>query len=172
MTEQTPSPEIEYGPVGRRLVALAYALAIAGGLLMSGLVVMVVISIAGRALFSKPIYGDFEMVAMGTAVVIFLFLPHCHLQRGNVIVDLFLARAPEKVRAVCDAAGSLLLAVISGLLTWRMVLGAADLIEYHEVTMILGIPVWWAFPFIILSLALLTLSCLYTMVRDLDKLRP
>jgi TRAP-type C4-dicarboxylate transport system permease small subunit len=151
---------------GRWLFRLAFGLAIAGGALMVALIAMVVASILGRGLFSAPISGDFELVAMGTGIAVSLALPYCHINRGNVIVDLFLARAPLAVRVGCDVLGSLLLAVLAAVLAWRTVLGATDMIAYREVTIILAIPVWWAFPFVILSLGLLAVCALYTAWRD------
>ncbi len=156
--------------VGRALYRLAHAFAIAGGALMAGLIGMVVVSVAGRNVLGTPIYGDFELVAMGTAIAVSLFLPYCHLNRGNVIVDLFLARAPLRVRTGCDVAGSLLLAGLAGLLTWRTLLGGLELADYGEVTMILAIPVWWAFPFVVSALGLLAVCGLYTAACDAARL--
>lgn len=157
-------------PIGRVLFRCAYLFALAGGVLMSAIAVMVVVSVLGRWLFLAPIPGDFEMVAMGTAIAVFLFLPYCHLIKGNVIVDLFLAWAPPKVRSLFDMLSGALLAVIAGILAWRMVLGGLDMHRYHETSVILGIPIWPAFPFAVLSFALLAAACLYTAGRDLKEL--
>ncbi|HSR71461.1 MAG TPA: TRAP transporter small permease [Kiloniellales bacterium] len=158
--------------IGRVIFAAARALSLLGGLLMVGLAAMVVASVLGRWLFLAPIPGDFELVAMGTAVAVFLFLPYCHLARGNVLVDLFLSGAPRRVQVLFDVLGALILAVIAGALAWRMVFGGVDIHHYNETTLILGLPVWLAFPFAVLGLALLCVSCLYTAVRDLlDALR-
>jgi hypothetical protein len=49
-------------------------LALAGGVLLCVLCVMVVISVSGRALGGiglKPVPGDFELVEMGTAIAVF-----------------------------------------------------------------------------------------------------
>jgi len=153
-------------PVGRALLFCAYVLILVGGFLMAALTVMSVISVLGRYLFSAPVPGDFELVTMGTAIAVFLFLPYCHLQRGNVVVDLFLSWAPRRVQVLFDAASGLLLAVIAGVLSWRMVYGAIDMHQYNEVSYILALPIWPIFPFAVLALALLAVSCLYTAVRD------
>ncbi len=168
----TESPA-EFSPsdhrVGRVLFACSYALALIGGVIMVGLTALVVISVTGRWLFSAPIFGDFEMVAMGTAVSVFLFLPYCHMNRGNVIVDVFLSWAPRKVQSFFDIIGSLVLAVIAGVLTWRMTLGGLEVFEYSETTYILALPLWWAFPFAVASFALLTICCLFTATQDLAR---
>jgi TRAP-type C4-dicarboxylate transport system permease small subunit len=133
---------------------------------MAALTVMSVISVLGRYLLSAPIPGDFELVTMGTAVSVFLFLPYCHLQRGNVVVDLFLSWAPRRVQAFFDGASGLLLAAIAGVLSWRMIHGGLDMHRYSEVSYILALPIWPVFPVAVLALALLSASCLYTAVRD------
>ena len=156
--------------IGRALFFSSYMFALLGGLIMAGLVVMVVVSVVGRWLFSAPIYGDFEMVAMGTAVAVFLFLPYCHVKRRNVIVDLFLAWAPKKTQTFFDVLGSVALAAIAGLLTWRMALGGLNAVEYNETTYILALPIWAAYPFAIASFALLTLTSVYTAIHDLMRI--
>lgn len=170
MTETSePSPR-PTDPIGRALFRCAYLFALAGGLLMAAVAIMVVFSVFGRWLFLAPISGDFEMVEIGTAVAVFLFLPYCHLTKGNVIVDLFLSRAPAKLRLAFDVASGVLLAVIAAVLAWRMMLGGLDMHRYHEVSIILGVPIWPIFPFAVASFALLAVACLYTSARDLKGL--
>jgi len=166
MAETTTDTARPTDPVGRALLFCSYALILVGGVLMALLTVMSVVSVLGRYLFSAPIPGDFELVTMGTAVSVFLFLPYCHLQRGNVVVDLFLSWAPRRVQVFFDGVSGLLLAAIAGLLSWRMVHGGLDMHRYNEVSYILALPVWPVFPFAVLALALLSAACLYTAVRD------
>ena len=168
MTESIQMPR--RGALGRMLHGISYGGAIAGSVVMAGLVIMVTASVIGRSLFNAPVYGDFELVSMGTALSVSLFLPYCHLRRGNVIVDLFLANAPRSVRAACDIFSGLLLAAIMVLLTWRSVLGGMDMGAHHDVTMILGLPVWVIFPPLVFSLGLLAICCLYTAWQDLAEL--
>ncbi len=152
--------------VGRALFSCSYVFVLLGGVIMTGLAIMVVASVLGRWLVNSPVYGDFEMVAMGTAISVFLFLPYCHLERGNVICDLFLAWAPKKFQLMCDVVAAVILGLIAGTIAWRMAYGGLDMFSYNETSMILGIPTWWAFPFGVASMALLTLCCAYTAVRD------
>lgn len=156
--------------VGRALHFCSYVLVLVGGFLISGLTVMTVISVLGRYLFNSPIQGDYELVTMGTAITVFLFLPYCHMQRGNVVVDLFLSWAPRKVQSFFDLLSGLLLAAIAGGLAWRMIYGGFDMHQYNEVSYILALPVWPVFPFAVLALALLSAASLYTAYRDLKEL--
>lgn len=162
MAEQISDFARPADPVGRALFFISYIFALFGGVVMAGLTLMTVLSVFGRWLFSKPIYGDFEMVAMGTAVAVFLFLPYCQMKKGNVVVDLFLSGTPVRFQRFFDMVGDLILGAISGMLCWRMVLGGTDMLSYNEVSMILGIPVWIAFPFAVAAFALLALCCVYS----------
>ena len=156
--------------IGRWLYFLSKMAAILGGLIMTAISIMVVTSVLGRYIFSTPIYGDFEMVALGTAITVFLFLPYCQMQSGNVIVDLFLSWAPKKAQTSLDIVGSLLLAAISAVLAWRMTLGGFNAVEYNETTYILALPLWWAYPFAVLSFVLLFLTSIYTAIHDLIRI--
>jgi TRAP-type C4-dicarboxylate transport system permease small subunit len=153
-------------PVGRALHFCSYILVLAGGFLMSGLTVMTVVSVTGRKLFNSPIQGDYELVTIGTAIAVFLFLPYCHLQRGNVVVDLFLSWAPKRVQTLFDALSGLLLAAIAGGFGWRMALGGQDMHRYNDVSYILALPTWPVFAIAAPALVLLSACGLYTAVRD------
>jgi TRAP-type C4-dicarboxylate transport system permease small subunit len=160
------------GTVGLAFFRLTYAMAILGGAVMSALALMIMVSVVGRALFNAPIYGDVEVVAVGTAIAVFLYLPYCQQKRGNVIVDLFLSHASERVRTLSDIAGYLIYGALAAVLTWRSVLGGLEMHQAGETSMILSIPTWYAFPFIVLSFGTLTLSCLLSIVDDLARLKP
>ena len=151
------------GPLAR----LSRAWAVLGGVVLLAVMLMTVLSVAMRALLGFPILGDYELVEIGTAIAAFAFLPYCHQAGGNVAVDFFTERAPARVKRALGALGSLLLALVACVLLWRMALGGYDFLQYGEVTTNLGIPRWWAFPPILISLALLALVSLAAFARDL-----
>ncbi len=133
---------------------------------MAALVVMTVVSVLGRYFLSAPIFGDFELVELGTTVAMFLFLPYCHLMRGNVVVDLFLSWASKRTQVFCDALSGLLLATIAAGFGWRMALGGLDMNKYNDVSYILALPTWPVFAIASPALFLLSICCLYTAIRD------
>ena len=152
--------------VERLLTVLASSLAVFGGLVLTGLILMTVISILGRSLFNTPIPGDFELVEIGCAVAVFSFLPYCQLIQGNVVVDFFTARTRPGAKAFLDMAGNLLYTSIAALLTWRLVLGGMDLKRYNESSMVLQVPMWWGFIPVVVGSGLLTVVCAYTVWRS------
>ena len=158
------------GPLARGARAvegLSRAWAVLGGVVLLAVMLMTVTSVVMRALLGFPILGDYELVEIGTAVATFAFLPYCHQTGGNVVVDFFTEPAPARVKRGLAALGSLLLAVVALVLLWRMALGGYDFFRFREVTTNLGIPRWWAFPPILVSLALLALVAIAAGARDL-----
>ncbi len=144
------------------LYALASGLAIGGGLVLLALVIMTILSVIGRTLWSAPIPGDFELMEIGCAVAVFASLPYCQLTRGNVIIDFFTARAGRRVRAWLETGGNLIFTAIAALLAWRLGLGTLELQQARETTMVLRVPVWWGFVPATLCMGFLALICAYT----------
>lgn len=153
----------------RVIYRLAKVFALAGGLLLCALSALVVTSIIGRVLFGLPVPGEFELVAIGTAVVIFLCLPYCQLQRGNVTVDLFLSRRFSRLRCALDVIASGLFLLLALLFAWRMSVGLVDAMHYRNVSVILGVPLWWVYPAAVASFLLLAASCLVTAFEELKR---
>ncbi len=150
----------------RLLEKVCRTFAIGGALVIALLSVTTVISVLGRYFFNTPLSGDVELVEMGCAIAVSMFLPYCQLRQGNVIVDFFTLALPAKFKNVLDAVGCILLSVVAALLAWRMGLGGSDLFRYNDQTMILQLPTWWAFIFIVPAMVLLALTGLATAVRS------
>lgn len=148
--------------LGARLDAIASAFAVLGGFVLCGLIVLVVVSVLGRALFARPVPGDFEIVGFGISIAIFLFLPYCYLKRGNVTVDVLLGHTPPGLERLLDGLAGVVSAAVALLFAWRLALGLADVFSYGDISMIVGIPLWWAYPFGIASFALLAAVAIHT----------
>ncbi|MEB3274313.1 MAG: TRAP transporter small permease [Prochlorothrix sp.] len=145
------------------LWGLAQGFALVGGGVLVAVVLLTGVSIVGRTLFNAPIPGDVELVEVGCGIAIFAFLPYVHLRRGNVAVTVLTDRLPLPMRQGIEALGDLLYGTIAAILTWRLALGGLELRQYGESTFVLQVPLWWAFVPIVLSLALLTCTCAYTL---------
>ncbi len=161
------------GPVAGGVIAAwagfveraARAAAILGGLVILAMAMIVLASVLGRELLARPVPGDFELVGFGMAISAFLCLPYCQLTRGHLVVDFFLARAPAGLRAGLDVLAAVLSGVIALLFAWRMAAGLRDAFVFRDISVILGLSWWWAYPFMVASLLLLAASCLLTAVR-------
>lgn len=150
-----------FGPAGRRLLALAKLLALAGGLVFVALVAMSIVSIVGRKLASTPVPGDVEILQMSAAFACASFFAYCHLIGGDVKVDFFTSRASARTVHRLDAAGSLLFALVGAALAWRSWVGAMAVREAGETSIILGWPVWVAQVLMVPGFALMAAAGLY-----------
>lgn len=162
-----PEPLTEHAHpvvVPRWLVALCRWFATLGGLVLVAMMLMTVASIARRSLLGAPIPGDFELVEIGSAIVVSCFLPWCQITGGNVLVDFFTMKAGPRTNHALEALGDLVFLAIGFLLTWRMFHGASEFREYGEQSMVLRIPVWWGFTVILPAMALLIVTTFFTMI--------
>jgi TRAP-type C4-dicarboxylate transport system permease small subunit len=139
---------------------LAIIMAFVGGLVLLLIILINFISILGRLLFSKPLVGDFELVEMGCAIAIFMFMPICQLRKGNIIIDFFTFKVCERKKLFLDSFNNLVFSVVAMFFAWRMIYGALDMIKYNEETMLLQLSVWVPFLPAIFSFILVGLICL------------
>lgn len=158
-------------PVPSWLVTACRAFAALGGLVLVAVMLMTVASILRRALIGAPIPGDFELVEIGSAIIIACFLPWCQVTGGNVLVDVFTMKAGARTTHALGSMGDLVYLVLAGLLTWRMILGASEFARYGEQSMVLRIPIWWGFLIIVPAMALLIVTILFTLVGHLRRMR-
>ncbi|MGE5159942.1 MAG: TRAP transporter small permease [Betaproteobacteria bacterium] len=142
----------------RLLEALATTLALAGGTLLVAVSGVTVVSVAGRWFADQPVTGDIELVQVGVAAAIALFLPYCQLHRSHLVVDFFTARSSGPVQRRLDAAGSVVAGGVFLVLAWRAGVAVSDMRAAAETTMVLGIPLWIAYAVMVPGLALAGLA--------------
>ena len=121
---------------------LAKLCAIAAGVLLTVVTLMTCVSLLGRNLIGASIVGDFELSGAAAGAAIALFMPWCQLQRGNIIVDFFTAKAGPRTIAGLDRFGALLLGLTMALLAWRTTLGGLNAWKSGSGTMLIGFPEW------------------------------
>ena len=151
--------------MNRWLKKISQVFAVFGGLVAFGSAAMVCVSIAMRSLLSRPIAGDVELTQFGIALCISLCLPWAQLHGANIIVDFFTQSLPERASRRLDAVGALLLAAMCALLSWRTSVGALSVREAGETSMILDLPMWWAYASLAPRLALTALVALVQAAR-------
>lgn len=139
---------------------LAVLFAIAGCLAAFATALLTGVSVVLRYGFDAPIGGDVELTQMGIALAIALCLPWCQLRGANIIVDFFTQNLQARRVRALDAFGALMLAVMTAVLALRTAAGAVAVREAQEQTMILGLPMWWAYAVLAPGLALTALIAL------------
>ncbi len=127
------------------LKKISFVMGVAGAGVALAIGLMTTVSVAGRALFNQPISGDIEITQMGIALAISLCLPWCQLRGANIIVDFFTQNIAPSTRRWLDALGCICLVVMYVLLAWRTGAGALAVREAGETSMIISLPMWWAY---------------------------
>jgi len=140
--------------------AAAVEFALLGGAVLLTVAAITVVSVVGRWLWWTPVLGDVEMVQLGTAAALALFLPYCQLHGSHLIVDIFTARTTTSAQRRLDRIAQGGAAVVLALLAARAGAGVLDLRTAGETSMVLGVPLWLAYAAMVPSLALAALIAL------------
>lgn len=152
----------------RLMMRLARIMAVLGGIVLTLLILLTCLSIAGRLLngffhggfmqslapgFAAwmidlgvgPVNGDFELVESGVAFAIFAFIPLCQITAGHASVDIltnsFSAGVNRFLRMVTDV----VFAAVLVLIAWKLFDGMVSKMSYGETTFLLQFPIWWAY---------------------------
>jgi TRAP-type C4-dicarboxylate transport system permease small subunit len=156
------------------MIAFIYRLAnwtaIVGGIVLVALTLMVVASVAGRAMIGLglgPVPGDFELVEVGVGIAIFFFLPWCYLRGGHATVDLLYMHMPAWFRKGVDLFSDVAMLLVWLVLTWKLWEGMLEKKSYMETTFILQMPIWWAFAFCLVGAVI---GCICYAARTLTRL--
>lgn len=157
------------GPAGgdTPLARISRAVALAGGLLLIGVMAMTVVSVIGRYVFNAPIPGDYEITELVCGIAVFAFFPHCHMRRGNIVVEFFASGFRERTRDRLDTVHNLVFALVAGLITWRLFIGGLDKLHDGETTLFLGIPIHLGYFPAFLGAVLLTVVCIRVFLDSL-----
>ena len=134
--------------------------AIGGGGVFCLLVLMSVVSLIGRKLFSMPIEGDMELLQMGSAIGAAAFLPACELHDHHIKVDALTSWMSKRSSAMLDLVAHALILGVALVLTWRTSLYVLEVHENHEVSNILLIPLWIPVAMLVPSILLLAIAAI------------
>ena len=136
-----------YRALNKLAETIATTLAIAGGLVLLGIVILTCVSIVGRALVPLdigigPIRGIYDMTEIAMAAAIFAFLPWAQLTDAHARVDLFQSAMPGVMNRGLDLLFNIAMFTVALIGTYRLYLGMQDKLSYGETTLIAQIPVW------------------------------
>lgn len=150
------------------MTRLARILALSGGAVLFGLILLTCISVLGREFSSVlngeffqsnlpqvaewllaagvgPVNGDFELVETGIAFAIFSFLPLCQLSASHATVDIFTSKMPDSVNRYLRMIADVAFAIVLVLIVWRLFEGTVSKYSTGETTFLLQFPVWWGY---------------------------
>lgn len=129
----------------RLMTGLARGVALIGGIVLLGIIVMNCLSISGRTLGLGEITGNYEILEAGIAFAIFSFLPICQLYSGHATVDVFTSGLGRRSLYWLRAFWEIVLSVTIIFITWRLYGGFERYWSNGETTLFLQFPVWWSY---------------------------
>lgn len=159
--EGFPHELVEHDRIEHYLILVGKTMALSGGVLFIGLILMSLVSIIGRKLGFGSVNGDIELMQAGTAVAAMLFLPYCTLLGEHIKVDFFTENMRPPLKRVIDGCAEILLVGGAAILSWRTVLAALSAHESQEVTTLVELPIWIPIALLVPSLILMTICALY-----------
>ena len=142
---EPPSPPVRT-VFGALIVKVVRWWALAGGILTLGLALMTAASAVSNITTGRPFAADHELVKHVIAIAIFMFLPYCQITSSNVTVDIFTEGMGERGKQAMSVLSSLFAIAFSLLLLVQMTSGFRSYVRYAEVTPVLKLPLWTAFP--------------------------
>ncbi|MEQ9260475.1 MAG: TRAP transporter small permease [Roseovarius sp.] len=168
-------------------LALARLMAVLGGLVLTGLILLTCVSVLGRALNGflhgglaeslfpvlaqrlldmgvGPVLGDFELVEAGVAFAIFAFLPLCQITGGHATVDIFTTYFPRKANRAIQIVVDVVFAAVLVLIAWRLYEGMQEKVQYNETTFMLQFPIWWAYAASLVAATVAALTGIYVAI--------
>ena len=140
MSSQTSTAGVE-SKARQRLDKVCRGLALVGGVALVIIMVVIMGSVVG-AQFGKPILGDTEIVDQLTGILVFTFLPYCHLHGGNVMVDFFTRPLPKRANQFLDSLMNVVFALVAAVITWRLMVGGVTAYTRDNRSMFLNLPEW------------------------------
>jgi TRAP-type transport system small permease protein len=133
-----------------------------GGLILVGVMLLTVVDVALRYLLHAPLRGVFELTELAMVGTVFLGLGQAQQHRQHIINDLAYEPASPRVRGALDRLSRLVSAAVVLLVTWQLGVLALRMRADHDVTGVLGLPVYATVAVALVGFALYALALLRT----------
>jgi TRAP-type transport system small permease protein len=111
-----------------------YLSAIAGGILLVAMMLLVSADVFGRFFFDLPIEGTTELVEFMMVALLYFSLSHTQAIKGHINVDIFLSLFTRKTRHYFDLISYLLGLFLFSLITWQGLTAAISSWKFWETT--------------------------------------
>jgi len=152
----------------RFVMSVARSMALLGGVTLVAMVLIIGISILGRALNDflhsglaeallgglarnlidwgiGAIRGDFELVEALMAFTIFAFMPLTQVTGGHAAVDVFTSWMRGRPDRILRMFVEILFAIVFVIIAWQLKEGMESRIRSGQTTLLLQFPVWWPY---------------------------
>lgn len=129
------------GPAGIGAQRVSLAAAFCSAIALAGMMILMLIDVAGRYWFNSPVPGAGELIEQAMGITVFAALPMVTARNEHIQLDYFSNAMRGRVRQIVNALIQLSSAAIMGLIAWRLVVKALSVIHYGDTTPFLRWPI-------------------------------
>ena len=104
--------------IDQRLYKLETGLALLGGFTVLGLIILAVVSVAGRNLFSQPIPGYIDWIEQFMPLIAFMGIAYTQRDGGHIRMDMLVNQLKGRVLWFVEALTTLIILLLVILLIW------------------------------------------------------
>lgn len=162
MNDETSSAVEETG-IGKTLGGAVKSLALIGGYVLIGLMLLTVVAVFTRKILNDPIIGVQDISEVSLVFVVFSAMAYAGWTGGHIAVDLIANAISDKVLRFIDTVIRTVSAILMAVLAWESALRAMEAYREGEATNLISIklyPFFWviAVGFALFALALFILA--------------
>lgn len=114
---------------------------------MTVMMVFVAVDVTLRKVANMPILGSIELTQFMLAICASFGLAQCAVNKGHVVIDLFISRLSRRSRGLLGIGTGILGVGVGALMTWQLFNYIWITQKANDVTGVLYIPIW---PFVAL----------------------
>lgn len=132
---------------------------------MTVMMVFVAVDVTLRKVANMPILGSIELTQFMLAICASFGLAQCAVNKGHVVVDLFISKLSTRTRGLLGIVTGILSVGVGVLMTWQLFNYVFIVMKENNVTGVLYIPIW---PFVALVTFGFALFCFVLIIHFLE----
>jgi len=107
---------------------------VAGGIILTAMMLLVTADVLGRYLFDRPVHGTNELTEFMMVGLLYFTLAHTQSLKAHIRVDMLVAVFPRRARLLCEAVTYFLGFILFSLITWQSLAAAGQAWKIGETT--------------------------------------
>lgn len=148
----------------KTLRVVVNVLAIASGLCILAMVGITCVDILFRTA-GHPFVGAYDLVRIAGALAIAFALPYTTAVKGHVAIEYFFLKMNKAGRILVDSVSRLVMMTLFGTFAWQCMIYGGSLKRSGEVSLTLGVPLYWIAYVISLSFLVTLLVTLHNLLH-------
>ena len=136
---------------------------------LMGMMLLMVVDVCLRRIFSRPITGSFELVQFIMIILVYLGLAYTAIRKAHISVELIVARFSERIQVLIESITLFLSLGLFVLITWRNIIRAEQLRLEQQTSPLLSIPTFPFYYILAFGCGVLSLVLLIQLIETLSK---